>query len=224
MKKENLYKALFYFLGLAILSLGLILNSKSNLGVSPIVSVAYIFSIITGITLSRATLYQYIIFIVVQMILHIIQKVENLKIKLIEDVLQLVVSFIFTAFMSLYSNYIPLATTTKNKILFLIFGVLFTGTGAAMSLVVRFIPNPGDGITQAISDTIHKKLGTTKNIVDFVCVCLTVAISLIFKKEIIGIGLGTVVCVIMTGRVIALFNDLFKNKIEGLCGFKNQEG
>ena len=224
MKKENLYKALFYFLGLAILSLGLILNSKSNLGVSPIVSVAYIFSIITGITLSRATLYQYIIFIVVQMILHIIQKVENLKIKLIEDVLQLVVSFIFTAFMSLYSNYIPLATTVSNKILFLIFGVLFTGTGAAMSLVVRFIPNPGDGITQAISDTIHKKLGTTKNIVDFVCVCLTVAISLIFKKEIIGIGLGTVVCVIMTGRVIALFNDLFKNKIEGLCGFKNQEG
>lgn len=224
MKKENLYRALFYFLGLAILSLGLILNSKSNLGVSPIVSVAYIFSIITGITLSRATLYQYIIFIVVQMILHTIQKVENLKVKLIEDVLQIVVSFIFTAFMSLYSNYIPLATTTANKILFLIFGALFTGTGAAMSLVVRFIPNPGDGITQAISDTVHKKLGTTKNIVDFVCVCLTIAISLIYKKEIIGIGLGTVVCVIMTGRVIALFNGLFKNKIEDLCGFKNQEG
>ncbi len=221
MKEKNLYRALFYLLGLAILSLGLILNSKSNLGVSPIVSLAYIFSIISGITLSRATLYQYIIFIVVQMILHTIQKVENLRVKLIEDVLQIVVSFIFTAFMSLYSNYIPLATTVSNKILFLIFGVLFTGIGAAMSLVVRFIPNPGDGITQAISDTIHKKLGTTKNIVDFLCVCFTITISLIYKKEIIGIGLGTVVCVIMTGRVIALFNDLFKTKIEGLCGLKN---
>lgn len=221
MKEKNLYRALFYLLGLAILSLGLILNSKSNLGVSPIVSLAYIFSIISGITLSRATLYQYIIFIVVQMILHTIQKVENLRIKLIEDVLQIVVSFIFTAFMSLYSNYIPLATTVSNKILFLIFGVLFTGIGAAMSLVARCIPNPGDGITQAISDTIHKKLGTTKNIVDFLCVCLTITISLIYKKEIIGIGLGTVVCVIMTGRVIALFNDLFKTKIEGLCGLKN---
>ena len=221
MKEKNLYRALFYLLGLAILSLGLILNSKSNLGVSPIVSLAYIFSIISGITLSRATLYQYIIFIVVQMILHTIQKVENLRVKLIEDVLQIVVSFIFTAFMSLYSNYIPLATTVSNKILFLIFGVLFTGIGAAMSLVARFIPNPGDGITQAISDTIHKKLGTTKNIVDFLCVCFTITISLIYKKEIIGIGLGTVVCVIMTGRVIALFNDLFKTKIEGLCGLKN---
>ena len=217
MKEKNLYRALFYLLGLAILSLGLILSSKSNLGVSPIVSLAYIFSIISGITLSRATLYQYIIFIVVQMILHTIQKVENLRVKLIEDVLQIVVSFIFTAFMSLYSNYIPLATTVSNKILFLIFGVLFTGIGAAMSLVVRFIPNPGDGITQAISDTIHKKLGTTKNIVDFLCVCFTITISLIYKKEIIGIGLGTVVCVIMTGRVIALF----KTKIEGLCGLKN---
>ncbi len=224
MKKENLYRALFYFLGLAILSLGLILNSKSNLGVSPIVSVAYIFSIITGITLSRATLYQYIIFIVVQMILHTIQKVENLKVKLVEDVLQIVISFIFTAFMSLYSSYIPLAISTSNKVLYLIFGVLFTGTGAAMSLMVRFIPNPGDGITQAISDTIHKKLGTTKNIVDFVCVCLTIIVSLIFKKQIIGIGVGTIVCVIAAGRVIALFNSLFKSKIEGLCGFKNLEG
>ena len=221
MKEKNLYRALFYLLGLAILSLGLILNSKPNLGVSPIVSLAYIFSIISGITLSRAILYQYIIFIVVQMILHTIQKVENLKVKLIEDALQIVVSFIFTAFMSLYSNYIPLATTVSNKILFLIFGVLFTGIGAAMSLVIHLIPNPGDGITQAISDTIHIKLDTTKNIVDFFCVCLTITISLIYKKEIMGIGLGTVVCVIMTGRVIALFNDLFKSKIEGLCGLKN---
>ena len=221
MKEKNLYRALFYLLDLAILSLGLILNSKPNLGVSSIVSLAYIFSIISGITLSRAILYQYIIFIVVQMILHTIQKVENLKVKLIEDALQIVVSFIFTAFMSLYSNYIPLATTVSNKILFLIFGVLFTGIGAAMSLVIHLIPNPGDGITQAISDTIHIKLGTTKNIVDFFCVCLTITISLIYKKEIMGIGLGTVVCVIMTGRVIALFNDLFKSKIEGLCGLKN---
>lgn len=224
MKKENLYRALFYLLGLAILSLGLILNSKSNLGVSPIVSVAYIFSVITGITLSTATLCQYIIFIITQMILHSIQKVENLKLKLIEDALQIVVSFIFTGFMSLYSNYVPLASATSIKILYLILGVTFTGTGAAMSLVVRFIPNPGDGITQAISDTIHKKLGTTKNIVDFVCVCLTIAISLIFKKQIIGIGVGTLVCVVLTGRVIALFNDLFKTKIESLCGFKNLEG
>lgn len=221
MKKGNiLHRLLIYFLGLAILSLGLILNSKSNLGVSPIVSVANVFAVITNITLSKATLYQYIIFIVTEMVLHTIQKVENLKLQLISDLSQLLVSFVFTSFMSLYSNSVPIATTTLSKILFLTFGVTFTGTGAALTLITKIVPNPGDGITSAIADTIHKKIGTTKNIVDLISVTITVAVSYIFTGKIIGIGIGTVVCVIFTGRVIALFNALFEDKIKSFCGLK----
>ena len=145
-------------------------------------------------------------------------KLKNLKSQLIQDSLQIVVSFIFTAFMSLFSYRIPLASGVMTKILYIVFGVSCTGIGAAMSLDVRLIPNPGDGITQSISDTIGKSLGTTKNIVDASCVLITIIVSLIFKGKIIGIGVGTLVCVVMTGRVIALFNYFFKDKIETLCG------
>ncbi len=218
MKKENIYKVLFYLLGLAILSLGLILNSKSNLGTSPIVSVAYIFGDIFGISLSSATLYQYIIFIIIQMILHSRMKLDNLKLQLIQDASQIIVSFIFTSFMSLFSYHVPLASNMLIQILFIIFGTICTGIGAALSLDARLIPNPGDGITQSISDTIGKEVGLTKNIVDVTCVLTTIIVSLIFKGKIIGVGIGTLVCVIFTGRVITLFNKIFKDKIDTLCG------
>lgn len=32
-----------------------------------------------------------------------------------------------------------------------------------MSLNMRIIPNPGDGIVQAIADFVHKGVGITKN-------------------------------------------------------------
>lgn len=38
-----------------------------------------------------------------------------------------------------------------------------TGIGAAMSLNMRIVPNPGDGIVQAIADCIHQSVGNTKN-------------------------------------------------------------
>ena len=45
----------------------------------------------------------------------------------------------------------------------LIAGIVLTGIGAAMSLNMRVIPNPGDGIVQAIADFVRKPVGITKN-------------------------------------------------------------
>ena len=47
-KKPILFRGLFYAAGLLILALGLTLNTKTGLGVSPIISVAYSISVISG--------------------------------------------------------------------------------------------------------------------------------------------------------------------------------
>lgn len=41
MRKQYFYRILFYAGGLLVLALGLTLNTKTGLGVSPIISVAY---------------------------------------------------------------------------------------------------------------------------------------------------------------------------------------
>ena len=90
-----------------------------------------------------------------------------------------------------------------------------------MSLDMRLIPNPGDGIVQALADCFKKPVGLTKNLFDLFCIGVTAAISLIFAHRLIGIGFGTVAAMLGVGRVIALFNRLFLDRMATAAGIKN---
>ena len=144
---------------------------------------------------------------------------KSLPLILLMDLLQLPLSLIFTRFMNLFSAWIPApGDNLVLKLVLLFFGIVLTGIGAAMSLNMRIIPNPGDGIVQAIADCIHKPVGFTKNCFDLCNICITIRVSLIFAHHLIGIGLGTVLAVLGVGRVIALFNHLFKDKMNLAAG------
>lgn len=103
------------------------------------------------------------------------------------------------------------------QLLVLVAGIICIGIGAAMSLDMRIIPNPGDGIVQAIADCIRKTVGFTKNCFDLFNICISISVGLIFAHRLIGIGVGTVLSVIGVGRVIALFNHLFMGKLTKLA-------
>ena len=107
------------------------------------------------------------------------------------DILQLPLSLVFTRFMNLFSAWIPAPTGLVSQSLVLAGGIICTGIGAAMSLNMRIIPNPGDGIVQAISDCIHKPVGFTKNGFDLLNICITISVGLIFAHKWIGVGIGT---------------------------------
>ena len=87
-----------------------------------------------------------------------------------------------------------------------------------MSLNMRIIPNPGDGIVQAIADFIHKRVGFTKNCFDLFNICITISVGMIFAHKLVGVGIGTVVAVLGVGRVIVLFNHLFMKKMTEAAG------
>lgn len=218
MKSKKIYRFVFYLIGLAILALGLILNTKSNFGVSPILSLAYALSSVSGISFAKVTFAYYIFFVMSEIILHTISKVNNLKVVLLKDLAQIIVTIIFTSLMNLFAQEISVPTSLAIRILFLILGVLFTGIGCAITLDMYIVPNPGDGIVQAVADFIHKRVGITKNFFDLSCVILTCLISYIFAGKLIGVGIGTVVCVIGVGRTITFFNDLCREKLTRLCG------
>ena len=71
--RSTLFRVFFYLLGLLVLALGLTLNTKTGLGVSPIISVAYSISVISGHNFGNMTLALYSIFVVIQICLHLIR-------------------------------------------------------------------------------------------------------------------------------------------------------
>lgn len=135
------------------------------------------------------------------------------------DALQLPLSLAFTRFMNLFSAWMPAPAGLAARIAVLAAGIILTGIGAAMSLDMRLIPNPGDGIVQALADCFKKPVGLTKNLFDLFCIGVTAAISLIFARRLIGFG--TVAAMLGVGRVIALFNRLFLDRMATAAGIKN---
>lgn len=209
------------------MALGLVLNTKAALGVSPIISVAYSLSEITGVSFADMTFLEYVGLVIVEMVVHIIdyskkdkakRPIHDIKRVLIQDSLQIVLSMVFSRFVGLFGNLIPDFGQSGYavRIIVLAFAIICTGIGAAMSLDVRIVPNPGDGIVQAFADHFGKEVGFTKNCFDLTLVCITSAMTFVMIHKVIGIGLGTLMAVLFVGRVVALFNHFFKKKIDAL--------
>ena len=196
-----------------ILALGLTLNTKANLGVSPIISVPYSISQITGLNFGDLTFVVYAIFVVVQIIIHI--RLKNHK-RIASDILQLPLSLIFTRLLNIFNVYIPTSQNLGIRFIILTFAIICTGIGAAMSLSMQIVPNPGDGIVQALAERFDKSVGITKNLFDCINLSITLCISLFIAHQIVGVGIGTVIAVVGVGRVIALFHHIFESKIEYL--------
>ena len=216
---RQLRRVLFYLIGQIILATGLTLSTKVNLGVSPILSIAYCASVITGRAIGDTSLIVYIICIIAEIILHARQDMqpEQRKKVFILDLLQLPLSLVFTRVMNLFARFIPTPSGTLFlRIPLLILAIVCVGVGAAMTLDMRLIANPADGIVQVISDVSGLKLGLTKNIVDISCVILTAIASFILTHRIIGIHVGTLLAMFGTGRVIAVFNRIMGKHVKWL--------
>lgn len=212
MKNISYKRWLLYLIGALVLCFGLIMNSKSNLGVSPIISVAYIASEITGISFGDTTFIWYVILVIV----------EYLLLKDWKVFLQLPFSIVFTRFMNLFSSLITIdSSNIIIQFIVLMIGIIATGIGASVMLDMDIVPNPGDGIVSAVAKTIHKDIGFTKNIFDLCCAITTIIIGLIFHKPFVGIGLGTIIAVICVGRVIAINNHFNLERMQRYAGMKN---
>ena len=223
--KTIVLRIALYLLGMLSLSVSLTLNTKVTLGVSSIISVAHCVSVLTGCSIGDTTLLWYILLIAAQIVLHLRRKAPNWKQVIAFDLLQLPVSLVFTRFMNLFADAIPVFETAypgtfwggiAGRLCLLVLAIVLTGIGAALTLNMRLIPNPGDGIVQAIADYFRKPMGTAKNLTDLCCVALTAAVSLCFAHKIIGIGVGTLLAALGTGRVIALFNRFFAARLQTL--------
>lgn len=97
---EKVNRWIFYILGMVVLAAGITLNTKTGLGVSPIISVAYCVSQIFELNFGDMTFVLYGIFVVVQLFLR--ERRERLA-----TLLQFPLSLVFSRLLNLCSACIP---------------------------------------------------------------------------------------------------------------------
>ena len=201
-------RVMIYLFGLSLLSLGVVLNTKTNYGVSPIGAVPYTLSQLTSFSLGYLTATVFCLYVVAQ--IFIIWKRFEKRV-----LLQLPISLLFGIFTDMFNHAIRISTDNHIiRSLLLIAAILSTALGVVLILKMNLVPCSPDGFTKEVSISIHKSFAFTKNIVDATSVALAITLGLVFGGKIIGIGLGTLASVIFIGRCIGLLNHLLKGKLE----------
>ena len=202
-KEQTFARWGFYLLGMVLLALGLTLNTKTGLGASAIVSVPFTVSQGTGWDFGNLTLVVYCLFVAAQFLI----KGKNRR---WTDLLQIPLSIVFTRFLNIFAAAIPYQSgNLPADIALLVVAIIFTGIGAAMTVAMQLIPNPGDGIVGTIAAVTGKELGFCKNCFDVGCVSLLLIIGLCFGDPL----LGTLISMVGVGRAIAGFNYLCKRPL-----------
>ena len=204
--KNLIKRILLYILGMNIMAIGIVLNTRTDLGVAAISSVPFAYSILLNMSLGLTTFILYIIFILVQCSL-----LKKLDITLF---LQIPMAILVSIFIEIYDIIIP-----HTKLIFAIaFIVLLisnslTGVGVYLMTKSDLILDPGNGIVETLCKVLNKPFSYLRIRFDIMLVIFTCLSGLIIKHKIVGIGLGTIVSAYLIGKIVGISDRILKLNI-----------
>ena len=197
-------RLLFYIGGIIIITLGVAIAVKSDLGVSPVSSIPYTLTCVAGIEMGRATILFNVCLVVVQIIL--LRK----EFKPI-NFLQVLVSFLFGSFISLSNQlmtHFPDPSNIVVQLLMILLSTVIIAIGIFLYVPAGFIPMAPEGTMLAISKITKVDFTNIKLICDISMVVISGVTCLIVIKELGSVGIGTVAVAVLVGNEIKILNKL----------------
>lgn len=203
----KLKRGIIYILSINILAIGIILNTKTNLGVAAFTSLFYALSKIIDISLGTASILLYLALIFIQVIL-----IKRLTFAI---VLEIPFSIIFGYITDLYDSIIKFeCSNILSAYLILLIAIIFISIGVYFSVGCNLVATPVESTVKVISQVYRLKFSLVKNLFDITMIIITILICIILKEPIYGIGLGTVISALLVGRFISGYQYLFDKKIK----------
>ena len=199
----TLKRIIYFLLGVNALSIGIVLNTKSQLGVGSITTLPYVFSFITSFTLGNAITLLYFIFVVIQT--GLLKKIDY------KILIQFPFSFLVGILIDFYDVLLNIkATYLFIQISLLIIATLLTALGVYLMLKGDIVLNPSDGIVQTIAQVFHQPFGRLKITFDLSTIALSCLLGLVFKGYIVGVGIGRVINAFCIGYCVSLYDKILK--------------
>lgn len=210
-KKELIKRYIVFIIGLFFAGIGVAFSKRSDLGVSPISSVANVMSIKFPVMSMGSWL---IIWNCVLILGQIIILRRDFK---LYQLLQIPLSFLFglfTDFGMWCVSFIPVSNYAVQLILLFI-GIIILAFGISLSVIANVIMNSGEALVKAISDKTHFEFGYVKVGFDIFCVISSVILSVIFfGGRIMGTREGTIISAVCTGIVIKFITKYIRAFVE----------
>ena len=201
-----------YFAGLFIMTIGIALSVKSNLGVSPVSSIPYTITCVWGIEMGKAT----ILFHCVLVLLQIIILRKNFRPTALLQVAVGVVFGYFTTFCNYLAGFLPSTDIITVRLAMVLLSTVFVALGIFFYLPANVMPLAGEGAMQAVSQVTGIEFSKVKIGFD----CTMVIISMVTCLTLLGglgsVGAGTVIAAVLVGAMVGVFNRAFGSKRDRL--------
>lgn len=203
-----------YFIGLFIMTIGVALSVKSNLGVSPVSSIPYTITCVWDIEMGKAT----ILFHVVLVLLQILLLRKNFKPSQLLQVLVGIVFGYFTTFCNYMVSFLPSPENMGIRIFMLLLSTAVIAFGIFLYLPADLIPLAGEGCMQAVSSVTHVEFSKVKICFDCTMVLVSAITCLTLLHSLGSVGIGTVVAAILVGMIVGIINRAFGKQRDQLLG------
>jgi uncharacterized membrane protein YczE len=200
-----LRRLLLYFLGNFVLALGVTVAVRSDLGITPVNSIAFVASRVFAVDHGLMTACVYGGYVLIQFA---ILRKEFHPI----NFLQIAVAMLFGSFVSITNRLLSFPTPEAYglRILLMAASVVLIALGIVLYLRANLLPQPAEGLMLAIQKKIHWKVHNVKLSFDSAIVAIAAALSLIAVHHVIGIREGTLIAMLGVGKVMGFFDTLFR--------------
>jgi len=212
--RKYLLRILVYIIGLFFLAFGVAFSINSGLGVSPVNSLPYVISVITGVELGTMVIIVFSFYIFVQIL------VLRRQFKWI-NLTQLVFATIFGYFTNFAKMIVGdfAIPTYPGKLIMLAISIVIVAIGISLYVDASLVNMPMEGMVGAINEKIfkNKTFADVKVILDTTVVIIGIGLSLVFLGEVEGIREGTIICALVVGKLMKPMQKRIYPIVEKIC-------
>lgn len=193
-------RIIMFLAGIFLMTFGIALSCKADLGTSPISSVPWVLSMFLPLSVGNLTIIMNIIMILLQPFI--------LRALYIRELIGQVITTLFFGTSIDFSMHLLDWFTPDNTIekwIACLLSIVILAFGVFLEVHANIFLVAGEGVVKVISFVTHKKFSLIKNCFDITLVAISIVISLCEFHGLRGIGAGTIAAAILVGRMVYIY-------------------
>ena len=205
-RKDLGKRYLLFLIGLFIAAMGVAFSTKAGLGTSPVASVPYSCSLVSGLFTFGGWLNLWSVLQITTQVL-----VMKGKCNYVEIAIQTALAFVY-GYLTNFACWLVRdlrADTYPVQMAYMIAGCFILALGIWVQFKGGVAMLPGEAMNRAIAQATGKRYENIKIFFDVVYIALSAVICLVFLGRLEGVREGSIIAALVIGTIIKGYNALF---------------
>ena len=204
-EKNFVQRFLRYILGFMIMTLGIAISVKSNLGVSPVSSIPYTLTCVIGLEMGKATILFHTVLVLAQFLL---LRKEFKMVNLFQIPAGVLFGYL-TTFGNWLMSFVAIPDSMVIRIAMILVSTFLIAVGLFFYVPANIMPLAAEGLILAISEKFGFEFSNVKVCFDVTVVSISFIICLVALHSLGSVGIGTAVSALLVGVELKWIKKIF---------------